>query len=205
MPKKHNTQSFIEKASIKHKFRWDYSKVNYVNNHTKVEIGCPKHGSYLTTPDSHLQGRGRCPKCVGGVSYTLETFIEKATEVHQSTYDYSEIVEYKNSTTPVPIRCPIHGNFLQKPCVHLRGNGCPKCGIDKRSKKQRLSPEKFVSRASHKFPDYDFSKFKYITAKIRVLLYVPYTVSLKQHPIVYLVDMVVSSVQVTIHQQHQNI
>lgn len=41
---------------------YDYSKVEYKNNHTKVEIICKEHGSFLQTSKSHLRGDG-CPKC----------------------------------------------------------------------------------------------------------------------------------------------
>lgn len=41
---------------------YDYCKVEYKNNATKVEIICREHGSFLRTPHSHLSGNG-CPKC----------------------------------------------------------------------------------------------------------------------------------------------
>ena len=30
-------------------------------------------------------------------------------------------------TTPMSIKCNIHGIFQQKPCKHLTGQGCAKC------------------------------------------------------------------------------
>lgn len=56
------TEAFIEKAKYIHNDAYDYSKVNYVDNNTKVEIICPKHGSFWQDPGNHLQGNG-CPKC----------------------------------------------------------------------------------------------------------------------------------------------
>lgn len=53
---------FIEKATQIHGDKYDYSRVNYINNHTKVEIICPKHGSFWQTPNDHLDGKG-CNKC----------------------------------------------------------------------------------------------------------------------------------------------
>ena len=41
---------------------YDYSEVEYINNHTKVKIICRKHGIFLQAPDSHMCGRG-CPSC----------------------------------------------------------------------------------------------------------------------------------------------
>lgn len=53
---------FIRKARQVHGEKYDYSKVVYVNNHTKVAIVCPVHGEFLQAPHSHISGRG-CPKC----------------------------------------------------------------------------------------------------------------------------------------------
>lgn len=57
------TEKFIERAKNVHGNKYDYSKVVYVNNKTKVSIICPEHGEFLQSPDKHLQGRG-CPGCV---------------------------------------------------------------------------------------------------------------------------------------------
>lgn len=57
------TEDFVLKASEIHKERkYDYSKVVYINNHTKVIIICPKHGEFLISPDNFLQNKG-CPRC----------------------------------------------------------------------------------------------------------------------------------------------
>lgn len=57
-----NIKEFIEKSCEIHNFKYDYSKVEYVNNHTKVCIICPEHGEFWQTPHNHLQGLG-CSKC----------------------------------------------------------------------------------------------------------------------------------------------
>lgn len=62
--KKHTStkNDFIEKAKILHGDFYDYSKTEYVNNHTKVCIICPEHGEFWQTPNAHLAGDG-CTKC----------------------------------------------------------------------------------------------------------------------------------------------
>ena len=55
-------ESFVEIANIRHHNKYDYSKAIYINNNTKLEIICPKHGSFWSTPGNHLVGKG-CPKC----------------------------------------------------------------------------------------------------------------------------------------------
>lgn len=56
------TESFTKKAQLVHGDRFDYSKVNYKNTLTPVEIICKRHGSFLQKPDLHLRGKG-CQIC----------------------------------------------------------------------------------------------------------------------------------------------
>src|SRR5277367_2461675 len=39
--------NFISQARILHSDKFDYSKVNYVNDRVKVEIMCPLHGLFM--------------------------------------------------------------------------------------------------------------------------------------------------------------
>lgn len=62
----HNTQrktkeQFIKESKEKWGEKYDYSKIEYVNSHTKVCIICPKHGEFWQEPDNHL--RWGCKKC----------------------------------------------------------------------------------------------------------------------------------------------
>ena len=59
---KSNADEFVEKAKEIHGNKYDYSKIKYVNAHTKVCIICPEHGEFWQTPHDHLSGRG-CPIC----------------------------------------------------------------------------------------------------------------------------------------------
>lgn len=53
---------FIENCKKIHGNRYDYSKVDYTHNNTKVTIICHKHGEFKQRPSGHLQGKG-CPRC----------------------------------------------------------------------------------------------------------------------------------------------
>lgn len=64
MPKKLTKEQFVEMSANIHNNKYDYSKVEYVNNHTKVCIICPIHGIFYKTPLSHMQNKQGCPKCV---------------------------------------------------------------------------------------------------------------------------------------------
>ena len=118
-------ETFIEKAKQINS-NYDYSKIKYVNQHTKVIITCPIHGDFEITPNNLLQGKG-CPKCyVESKLLTTQQFIDKAIKIHGDLYNYDK-VEYKGTQIPVIIICKKHGEFLQTPNSHLRGRGCPYC------------------------------------------------------------------------------
>jgi len=59
-----NDQStcFIERGILLHK-KYNYSKVEYKNSHTKVCIICPEHGEFWQTPVNHITGKAGCPIC----------------------------------------------------------------------------------------------------------------------------------------------
>ena len=118
---------FIETAKKIHGDKYDYSKVKYVNTHTKVCIICPEHGEFWQTPNRHLAGDG-CPICRPNKKLTTEEFIRKARQVHGNKYDYSKS-KYINTRTRLNIICPEHGEFWQTPHNHINGKGCPICRI----------------------------------------------------------------------------
>lgn len=167
---------FIEKANKMHKNKYDYSKINYINNHIKICIICPKHGKFYQTPANHLQGCG-CPECAKNSKLTIEKFIEKANKVHKNKYNYSKVT-YKNSRTKICIVCPIHGEFSQSPSAHLQGHGCPKCGKENLSKKLSQGNSGmgkiFINKANkiHK-NKYDYSKVKYVNSKKKINIICP--------------------------------
>lgn len=115
-------EEFIKKAMKVHGDTFDYSRIEYKNYYTKINIICKKHGIFEQKPRYHLDGRG-CLKC----SYSdLESFILKSNEIHINKYDYS-IVDYNGVDRKVIIKCPVHGNFSQLPQNHMKGQGCPSC------------------------------------------------------------------------------
>jgi len=53
---------FISQASVVHHNFYDYSRVVYKNNSTKIKIICPEHGDFEQNPNHHLNGSD-CPLC----------------------------------------------------------------------------------------------------------------------------------------------
>ena len=125
-----NIIDFIEKAKKVHGDKYDYSKVDYINAHTKVCIICPEHGEFWQTPNNHLQGK-KCPMCSKELHKYLnlmdtKEWIYKAKELYGNKYDYSK-VDYINAKNKVCIVCPKHGEFWQEANSHLMGHICPLC------------------------------------------------------------------------------
>jgi len=161
MPPKSNTEEFIRKARMKHGDFYDYSKTEYNGRSVPVIIICPEHGEFLQTPHDHLSGNG-CPKCgllkrAQKHRSNTEKFIKRAKEIHGDTYDYSE-TEYTDASSPVTVICKKHGSFSIRPHNHLRGQGCPLCGNEKKGAYRKVSLEDFIRRASEKHHNkYDYS------------------------------------------------
>ena len=152
------TEQFIEEAKKIHGDKYDYSKVNYIDGHTKVCIICPKHGEFWQDACKHVSNKkSGCPKCaIERQRLTTEEFIKRAREVHGNKYNYSK-TEYVNQTTKVCIICPKHGEFWQAPNGHLEGKGCKHCGHN-----TKLTTEEFIKRAKEVHGDkYDYSKVIY--------------------------------------------
>ena len=151
-------EQFISEARNIHGNKYDYSKVDYVDSQTKVIIICPKHGEFPQTPTIHLQGSG-CPKCGNdrtALRMTNEDFINKARAVHGDKYDYSK-VQYAYNKIEVCIICPEHGEFWQKPVLHLSGCGCSIC-----SGRKKMRTVDFVKKANEVHNNkYDYSKTEY--------------------------------------------
>ncbi len=175
-------ENFIIKSNLKHNGKYDYSKVEYVNNETKVCIICPEHGEFWQTPHNHSCGQG-CPKCsletrINKRKKTKEQFIEDAKKIHGNKYDYSKVEYTGNNKTKVCIICPTHGEFWQKPNSHLNGHGCLACWVDERQtflrNKLGFTKDEFIEQAKKIHGNkYDYSKVEYINSSTKVCIICP--------------------------------
>ena len=120
-------EEFIKKAIAVHGDRFDYSAVEYVRSQQKVTVICKDHGPFEQTPNNHLNGMG-CKKCAltsGVLKMTHDEFLVRAREIHGDKYEY--IGTYVDTDTHLLMRCPTHGEFMQRPEKHLAGQGCKSC------------------------------------------------------------------------------
>lgn len=165
---------FINQAKEIHGDKYDYSKVEYINLTTPIDIICTKHGNFSQIPRNHLYNNAGCPSCginkrIKKRTYSLKTFIKKSNEVHGDKYDYSKI-KYKNSQSKIKIICKKHGAFTQTPSSHLSGKGCPKCAIENLKKDQLQFIKQSNEIHDNKF---DYSKVNYRTNRTKVCIICP--------------------------------
>ena len=149
--------TFLNEVKLIHP-EYDFSKVEYVNTKTKVEVICNIHGSFHTTP-SHLLIGCKCIKCANienGVNHQmskeeyLERVYKKLKEVNSTLKIYEDT--YVDRKSKITIESETHG-VLEVETLSLIQNkvGCPKCGKVVGGEKQRVSYETFLKKAIKKF------------------------------------------------------
>ena len=157
-------ENFIIKARKVHGDKYDYSKVVYKNNKTKVCIICPIHGEFWQTPDSHLRGCG-CKLCGYKMMKkkqrkTNGEFLSEIIAKYGNKYDTSK-VHYINDHTKICLIChekdefgEEHGEFFVTPNNLLKGRECPKC-----KKRAKLTKDYFEKKSKKIHGDkYDYSE-----------------------------------------------
>jgi len=98
-----------------------------------------------------------------------EDWIREAKKVHGRKYDYSKSI-YISAKSYITIICPHHGEFQQRPDVHLSGCGCPRCATSN----QTMTLQAFIKRANKLHHNkYDYSKFIYVNSHIKGIIICP--------------------------------
>lgn len=101
---------------------------------------------------------------------TLQDFITKATEVHESRYTYNNFV-YKASRIKSFITCPDHGDFEQDAFNHLQGKGCSLCAREKTRQASIKGKDFYLNKARLVHGEaYDYSKVESYKVKDHVTI-----------------------------------
>lgn len=79
--------NLISEFEIVHNHLYDYSDVIFTTVKDKVKINCTIHGTFLQTPDNHLQGQG-CQKCGYGSPYKRSDYILKCRKTNYRSNFY---------------------------------------------------------------------------------------------------------------------
>jgi len=87
---------------------------------------------------------------------TTEEFVLLANNIHNFMYEYTRSI-YTGSKQKLIITCKLHGDFLQRPEVHLNKSGCPKCWYNR---SENLIND-FIEKSNFKFENkFDLSNLK---------------------------------------------
>ena len=110
----------------------------YINTQTKIKCRCLIDGyTWDVIPNNLLKGTG-CRKCAKQYRRTHKEFIEEMKNINPNI----EILgEFKKVGTKIKCKCKVDG-YIWEPIPNniLRGQGCPKCGVNK----TRKTHEKFI-------------------------------------------------------------
>jgi hypothetical protein len=106
-------------------------------------------------------------------STTKQDFLQKAFFLHGDKYDYSKVI-YTKTKEKVIIICSIHGEFLQTPASHLKGQGCPECAKLNRALSQRYSTLDFIDSVKEVHKNkYDYKLVNYVNSQTKVDIICP--------------------------------
>lgn len=134
------TESFINELKEIYNNEFDYSKVNYINNKTKVCLICHKkdkngqeHGEWWVRPNDLLTKKRMCEKCANEYigwkrKHTFEQIVELGRNKHCNFYSYKKDKNKYGNNDSLTCICPKHGEFKTTVALHICGGGtCPRC------------------------------------------------------------------------------
>lgn len=158
------TVQYIAKVENRFPDKFTFDKTIYNGQFNELTITCKLHGDFIEKANNLFNRKYGCLKCE--TDYRFKSIMVKVIKKHGSTYDYS-LVDYSNANTPVKIICQDHGIFEMDLYSHSIGKRCLKCATVGRTK----TLEYFVKKASNIHGNrYDYSKTKYLNAKVSVII-----------------------------------
>lgn len=142
-----------------HNYTLITKKEELINNQSRVVYICPIHGKCTTKVTSIQQGK-QCYKCSRALALKKKsetTLRQRQKSLYLKALNACVIKGYEliskkedivNNKTYIIYKCPIHG--LQKMRISnlINGKGCPKCDIDAKSERYRLSPDEVEMRVN---------------------------------------------------------
>lgn len=159
-------EDYVKKAKLIHGDKYEYTELIKINKYSHLKIICKIHGEFIKRTGNHIVKKQGCSLCTKPAKLTTEMFIEKANNIHNNKYDYSESI-YINGKNKIKIKCIQHGIFEQLPTNHLNGQNCPECQTNK-----KVTKEDFIKRSikihGNKY-DYTNINFTIMTNPIEII------------------------------------
>ena len=126
-----NLEEFKNICNTIHDYKYDYSKVEYVNNYTHVLVGCSAHNlEWSVQANSHMKG-ARCRECANeSISKKLrrsfDDYLIIFKNVHGDIFDFSRS-DYKGSKEPILVICEKGHEWWVAPQKLADGAKCSYC------------------------------------------------------------------------------
>lgn len=119
-----------------------------------------KYGLYKT--NKYRLEKGFIPTIATAINKT-EVFINKANEIHNFSFDYTNTVYIKNNIN-IEFKCSNNHYVIQTPDVHLRSKGCPVCyGNQLSNTKAFIEKSNLIHNGK-----YDYSLVDYVNRRTKV-------------------------------------
>lgn len=181
-----NIEDVKERINKIHNNKYDLTLfTTYERTDDNIEVICPIHGRFVSTPHRLLSGQG-CPDCgkiAAGIKgrLTQEEFNTKIQQVHLGSPYILDNIKYIKSDDYIEVYCTKrdkntdneHGFFRLKANAFLSGQGCPKCNASRLEQKIRsfLIKNKIVYREQQRFK---WLINKETNVKLALDFYLPY-------------------------------
>lgn len=115
---------------------------------------------------------------------TTEEFIARAITKLGNKYDYTKTV-FVNSTTPLIITCPVHGDITKRPnTITVNGSGCKRCAVETTAGAyHKKDTSWFIETANNIHGEkYDYSLVEYTQTHNKVTIICPEHGQFQQTP-----------------------
>lgn len=167
------SENFFKEMKIKYEGKFTYLENTYEGVHKPFTFICPTHGKVITSPNQHRKiGCKHCNRDKE-INQYLQEFTEKANNLHNNKYDYSEVV-FKTNRKPVTIICPEHGKFQQTTSNHLKGHGCKKCQYEKLADSLKKPKSQFIQECNILHNNfYTYEKANYVNTNSKITITCP--------------------------------
>jgi hypothetical protein len=154
---------------------------NYTNRHTSIILNCKEHGEFKFTPKKLSEVKYLCPSC--RVKTLNSCYIENfKNKIKDRFGDGITLVgDYINQAIKVTLDCKEHGEFDFLP-ISINDDvkyACPSCRIEHGFAQSEikqgvivkgLNNEELIQKSMELYGDkYNYSKFKYISKKQKVI------------------------------------
>lgn len=141
MAERSNLNNFINISNKIHNNKYNYSKVIYKNNRSKIIIICPIHGEFEQLPVNHSRGHG-CSKCGAKIVGDINAIPKLGESLLDKFPDLCKEWSKNNSKQPneycfyshekLEWKCNKCQKFwTSKICHRIYSNGCPFCSASK--------------------------------------------------------------------------